>query len=155
MAMTVVIAALSMGALVYQLASRAKAWDAPGTLAVRSSRQPSEILRAARRFFAEAGWTEVARSRRVEAFTNRLRPAGPEVIALLLLGLIPGVLYLLIKRKSVRVTVTCDRDGQGSATLVSWSHGGECEPACRDFASMIHRQEPTLRPRKKRVRTGT
>jgi len=155
LAIGILIAALSMAALVFQLASRARAWGAPGSLTVRSLREPREIRRAARRFFHDGGWIAGTQTSRAETFSHRLRPAGPEVALLLLLGILPGLLYLLLGRSTVNITVVAEADDRGSTTLVSWSNGGECERACRGFASMIRDQEPTRRsdsetPRRRR-----
>lgn len=150
MLISVLLAALSMVGVIYQVVSRANAWRAPGSLTVRSVRNPREILKAALPFFLEGGWTLRARSTDAETFSYALRPAGPEVLVLLLLGVLPGLLYLLAGRRTVTVIVTSHADGPGSVTLVSWSNSGECEQTCRDFASMIRSQEPRLgdsRPR--------
>jgi len=141
-----------MCGLVFQLVSRARAWDAPGSLTIRSVRDAREIRRAARRFFRDGGWSAGTGSAAGDHFSCRLRPAGPEVAALLLLGVLPGLLYLLLGRKTVKVSILAAADDQGSTTLITWSNGGECERVCRGFASMIRNQEPELGTDKKGLR---
>jgi hypothetical protein len=130
---------------------------------VRSIRHSQEILKAARQFFGDGGWTLGTCSMRAETFSYNLRPAGPEVVVLLLLGVLPGLAYLVAGKRRVTVIIASDADGDGSATLVSWSNSGECEQTCRDFASMIRSQEPQRsdpRPRgrirrRRSVRSGS
>ena len=124
--------------------------------------QPARDPQGARQFFGAGGWTLGTRSMRAETFSYNLRPAGPEVVVLLLLGVLPGLAYLVAGKRRVTVSVAADADADGSATLVSWSNSGECEQTCRDFASMIRSQEPRrsdARPRgriqrRRSVRSG-
>jgi len=141
-AISVLLVALTMVGVIFQVVTRAKASSVPGSLTVRSVRQPREILQAARQFFGDGGWTLGPRSMGAQTFSYNLRPAGPEVVVLLLLGLLPGLAYLVAGKRTVNVIVASDADGDGSATLVSWSNSSECEQTCRDFASMIRTQEP-------------
>ena len=162
MAISALLVVLTMAGVIFQVVSRAKAWRVPGRLTVQSIRNPREILTAARQFVGAGGWTLGTRSMRAETFSYNLRPAGPEVVVLLLLGVLPGLAYLVAGKRRVTVIVAADADGDGSATFVSWSNSGECEQTCRDFASMIRSQEPRrsdARPRgriqrRRSVRSG-
>src|SRR4051812_35627679 len=107
-----------MVGVIFQVVSRAKASNVPTSLTVRSVRQPREILKAARQFFGDGGWTLETRSLGAQTFSYTLRPAGPEVVVLLLLGVLPGLVYLVIGKRSVTVIVASDPNGDGSATVV-------------------------------------
>lgn len=147
MPISILILVFSLGGLIFRVATAQRAAGGPGSLTVLSIRQPREILWAARQFFAEGGWAPTTRSANNTVFSYDLRPSGPVLVLLLLLGIIPGLLALTIGKKRLTVTVSSDEDDGGSATLVSWS-SADSEPACRDFALMIRSQEPRSNDRK-------
>lgn len=152
---TVLITTLTFGGVVVRLVSALKAAGAPGTLTVRSIREPREILSAAVHFFGNEGWALTAQSAGAESFSYEVRPSRPVAVILLLLGIIPGLVYLIAGRRTLTVTVSSEWDSDRSATLVSWSHSGECEQICRDFAWMVRSQEPEaseVEPRRRTTR---
>ena len=116
MALSILIAALSLVGLVAQTVVKARAASAPCRITLHSARDPREIRRAAMQFFTEAGWQAEAQSDGTRTFVLRVRPAGPEVVILLLLGVIPGILYLLLGKQTVRVSVAVRAESNGSMT---------------------------------------
>jgi hypothetical protein len=142
---SILILILTLGGLIVRGVSTRHDATAPGTLTLHSVRDTREILRAARQFFAEGGWTFLTRSGDAVSFSYELRPSPAPLVLLLLLGVVPGLIYLATARKTLRISVSSTADGAGSATRVSWSNNLACERACRDFAGMIRDQEPERR----------
>lgn len=116
-----------------------------GTLTVRSVRDSEEIVDAALAYFGEDGsWAVSQRSDRSATFTYVIRPSIGIAVLLFLLGLVPGIIYLLADRGTLTVTVTSQRSRMGdSETYVSWSDRDNCYEACSDFVTMIMDQEPS------------
>ncbi|SRR5579875_857473 len=156
MSLSILMLVLTLGGLVFRMATMPRTAGGPGSVSVLSIRQPREIRSAARAFFAEGGWTAAPAPAGSVAFTYQLGPHGPILVFLFALGVLPGLIALALVRKTLTVTVAAREDAGGSATLVSWS-AAAAEPPCRDFASMIRSQEPavtdTKLPRRRQLRS--
>jgi hypothetical protein len=142
---------LTVGGLIMRTVSAGRDSPKAGSLTLHSVRDTREVLRASRQFFTEGGWTLLSRSEDANSFSYELRPSPALLVLLLLLGIVPGLIYLATARTSLRVTVTSTGDGRGSATRIDWNNSVACERACRDFAGMIRDQEPergSHRPRR-------
>ena len=109
-----------------------------------SVREPSEILDAVVPFFSSAGWAVASRSRRDVTFASEVSGAKvPVAILLLLIGLLPGILYLLFAKEMATISVSSRVDDDGSITTLTWSEG-QGRKSCEAFWRMLEDQEPML-----------
>ena len=119
----------------------------PSTIEIWSIREPSEILSAALNYFALNAWTVTTQSREAAVFAREKAPEDPLLILLLLLGIVPGIIYLLIAKRTVTTSVTCRRAANGETSIyLTWSETEWGKPYCLSFAEMITEQEPELPP---------
>jgi hypothetical protein len=109
-----------------------------------SQREPEEIIHFASLLLAgEGGWTIVSRDAREVYLSAEVGVGcGLVTLALLLLGILRGVLYLLFGKKTVTIAVTSTRIAEGSETTLVWSDRSECNGACQEFAEKVLSQEP-------------
>ena len=107
----------------------------------RSVRTPAVILSDCTRMFTAAGWTVTLRTEDVMTFSHE-NPVGCYTLALLLLlGLIPGLLYLIARTRTLFITVTSRPIPEGALTQVSWSNAGAAE-FCAVLTTHFHATEP-------------
>jgi MFS family permease len=87
--------------------------------------RPETILRQATRRYREAGWEVVESGDRAMTFSRRGRPNTGVAILLLLLLVVPGVVYWLRVKRTLRTTIETEPVPDGSDVTISVNQTGD------------------------------
>ena len=104
--LSILMLALTAAGLIARTASSRRKVTPDGQLRLHSVRGAREILRAARQFFGEGGWTLEDRSSGWLAFSYELRPSLVVLVLLVLLGIIPGLVYFALARRTLKLVMS-------------------------------------------------
>lgn len=93
------------------------------------------------RWYATAGWTPVGGETGMLSFTRRTAPESSTLLVLFLLGIVPGLRYLLVggRRQTTTILTTSAPDGTGTELEIivsSKDHGGR--PSANLFFNSLH-----------------
>ena len=135
---TMVVCAL-IGFLVGGLAAAIMVANQPYRLSRWVPLPPAVIQRHAAKHFTAAGWAVTGSHGDTVSFARETGPAAGTALLLFLLGIVPGILYLLLARRTHVISVTVTRAPDGSELAIAANRAGDGgERATIDFFNSLH-----------------
>lgn len=131
----IVVAGIAVGLVIWSLGQ-----SEPGSVACRPDKPPREVVAAAVYWFTSGGWTTSAQTRNSATFSRPENPSCAIGLLLLLFGIVPALVYWLVARRTVSISVAATADAfrpGGSNVQISWSHSGTGEQPSLEFVESI------------------